>query len=108
MQKLSQVSVQLIIIIAVAYGLGRLPNPGLQYIVYYLTPFWYTLFGASTVCSLHGYRGGAAVVFLMALVVAYPNLQDAGRYAISVGTGIIIGNILRQTLRKRDDHAQPE
>ncbi len=98
MNKLSQVAAHAIIILAVTASLQFVDAPGVQALHQALQPGGYAFFTLTAVAALHGYNGAAGIIFGVALLLAYPELQQASRYAVPVGIGVVTGNFARNIL----------
>jgi hypothetical protein len=84
-------------------GLARIPHhaPGLLLLMEWAAPGAYTIIASSIAAAAHDRKDLIVLILLLTMLAAYPfDAQDVARLLIPLGSGILLGSILRTTLQQ--------
>ena len=91
-------------------GIARLPNhpPGLVLLMEWASPGAYTIISGSSAAAAHDRKDLIILILLLTMLAACPfDLQDVARLLIPLGSGILLGSILRNTLKEETPPEHP-
>lgn len=91
-------------------GVARLPYhpPGVLLLLEWAAPGAYTIIAGSSAAAAHDRKDLIILILLLTMLAAYPfDLQDLARLLIPLGTGILLGSILRTTIKHEEPQEQP-
>ena len=90
-------------------GLARLPYhpPGVLLLMEWAAPGAYTIIAGSSAAAAHDRKDLIILILLLTLLAAYPfDVQDIARLLIPLGSGILLGSILRTTIKHEEPPEQ--
>jgi hypothetical protein len=98
MNKVTQLCMHAIVLLALSAATGLSDAPGLQALHRVVSRHGYALFVLSTLAAMHGTPGAVVLIFGGSILYDFPDVQGATQNAITVTLGLLIGTIGKRVL----------